>query len=747
MKKILFGSLGLVAVLTASMFFASCKGGADTAIESGGGGGGNRPVQPGKGNETVTNIVVTFDNGWTEAEVTDGADDPYTIFNKIKSVVTPNQNNKTLNAVQNTQLLNEYNEALATYKSDLAAYQAEWADYETAVAEDPNAQAPITAAPVMPVEPPKVLPYFPGESILLESGIEETEGSIPEWDFHVFKGWFDESGTEEITAFTVFDADTTIYAKWEVGFAKPYYTITFDPQNGDSVVRRLAVPTDFTYYADTSNGTDAFEQVALDPSKPEEMTWVTDDISQAEIIEDQAHVAVYADYKITGNQTNSSGSADIPLGYDKIVPEFTREHYTNAVSWKIGNTVTSIDGTKKYTGDTTIYRQWTPKKYTLTFDPNAPAGTTSPAIGAIANIDGPTASSGGLTADSKVLPANPANVKTDADVEYRFTGWNTLADGTGGTFSGATNITDNITVYGKWQVAGVPERAFAYSGAIQTWTVPVNGVYEIELNGAEGGQYGGGLGGKGGYIKGQVYLEKDTVLNVSVGGRGVNGKAATSAGGYNGGGGGGDSANYFGSLKYSGAGGGGATDVRIGGTALNNRIIVAGGGGGNGWNRAGGSGGKGYGGTGQTGVVGNSGNAGTAGGGGTLTAGGTAGIAGKTSTGHSNGSLGTGGHGGKGNAQSDGNAKNMAEGAGGGGGGYYGGAGAFTYNDHEGTMDKSSYSSGGGGGGGSSWASVADGEAPNTSYQFQNVTEAVANTYGESIGHGSAKITWKQPSW
>ena len=54
----------------------------------------------------------------------------------------------------------------------------------------------------------------------------------------------------------------------------------------------------------------------------------------------------------------------------------------------------------------------------------------------------------------------------------------------------------------------------------------------------------------------------------------IGGKGGTPTGGWNGGGDGSDS-----TLWYSG-GGGGATDIRIGGISLYNRVIVAGGGGG-----------------------------------------------------------------------------------------------------------------------------------------------------------------------
>ena len=109
-------------------------------------------------------------------------------------------------------------------------------------------------------------------------------------------------------------------------------------------------------------------------------------------------------------------------------------------------------------------------------------------------------------------------------------------------------------------------QTFSYTGAVQTYVVPSDGYYEIELWGAvgTGAAYGG-------YTKGSIYLEKDTTLYIYVGQKsskvgnttGFNAGTGTSAG-------------------YPG---GGATDIRLVGGAWNDfnslksRIMVAAGGG------------------------------------------------------------------------------------------------------------------------------------------------------------------------
>lgn len=73
---------------------------------------------------------------------------------------------------------------------------------------------------------------------------------------------------------------------------------------------------------------------------------------------------------------------------------------------------------------------------------------------------------------------------------------------------------------------------FGYTGARQTFKAPVDGYYHFDVHGAQGGtSRKGGSGGRGAYAKADVYLRKDEVVYLYVGGMGTNPK-----GGYNGGG-------------------------------------------------------------------------------------------------------------------------------------------------------------------------------------------------------------------
>jgi hypothetical protein len=254
---------------------------------------------------------------------------------------------------------------------------------------------------------------------------------------------------------------------------------------------------------------------------------------------------------------------------------------------------------------------------------------------------------------------------------------------------------------------------FNFTGSAQTFTIP-SGVTSISIEtwGGQGANtsYSGGLGG---YAKGDLSVTPGEVLNLYVGGQGgvysVGDQGSWTAGGWNGGG-----------LGYRyGRGGGGASDIRKGGTALANRVIVAAGGGGasNASQCYGGEGG-GY--TGSTGLRFNSGDPGFCGQGGTQSAGGAA------CTNY--GSAAAGGPGQGGNGGTSGNADGT-----GGGGGYYGGGGG----DQGGAGGGSSYI--GGVTSGSTNAGLKSGDGQ-ISITYQSYTNDQTITYS-----GSSQ-TWVIPA-
>ena len=239
---------------------------------------------------------------------------------------------------------------------------------------------------------------------------------------------------------------------------------------------------------------------------------------------------------------------------------------------------------------------------------------------------------------------------------------------------------------------------FTYSGSIQEFVAPSNGLYKFEVWGAKGG---GAYGGKGGYSVGYKVMEKGETVYICCGGSGaVSSWSQSIAGGYNGGGIGiayrTDGSNNAGTS----GGGGGATHISTVnktladiGLANKSQILIVAGGGGGFRNDTGGAGGTGGG---LTGGTANKPNTYTPGGGGTQTSGGS---------GNTSGSFGKGG-----------NASVMA---GGGGGGLYGGGSGYAL----------------GGGGGSGYI----GGVPEITYK--GVVYTPSTTNGQNDGNGKATIT------
>lgn len=224
--------------------------------------------------------------------------------------------------------------------------------------------------------------------------------------------------------------------------------------------------------------------------------------------------------------------------------------------------------------------------------------------------------------------------------------------------------------------------SYAYNGGVQEFTVPCEGLYKLEVWGAQGGSISGyATGGLGGYSSGYIELAKDNKLYVVIGSVSYNG------------GGGSDGGS---SDQKQRANGGGATHIaKVTGTLSSigyssfvtngNGLIVAGGGGGAGADTA-------Y-------------------------------------TGRGNGSSGGGLTGsGKGGSQTSGYAfgqgqsgsSNSGQGGTGGGGGLYGGYAGVGY-------------SGGGGGSG-----YIDG-VPEIIYN--DTTYTPQSSSGVNSGNGKAKIT------
>ncbi len=272
-----------------------------------------------------------------------------------------------------------------------------------------------------------------------------------------------------------------------------------------------------------------------------------------------------------------------------------------------------------------------------------------------------------------------ASDNIDGDITVNITTTGTVNTSTLGSYTitySVSDVANNTFQIERTVVVYAIITSLTYTGALQNYNVPITGSYKIEAWGAYSATIGTAAGGKGGYASGTITLTAGQVLNIYVGSSG-----SLTTTGWNGGG-----TNFDWGSGHGGGGGGGATDVRVNGTALKDRIIVAGGGGGPVYYNSSNCGIGGYGGglTGGSSVTSVYSGLAT---GGTQTAGGAKGIYTQYSSfvGYNgqDGSFGQGGN------------ANIDIGGGAGGGGYYGG-GSGARNDYNGLS---------GGAGGSSFVS------------------------------------------
>lgn len=136
------------------------------------------------------------------------------------------------------------------------------------------------------------------------------------------------------------------------------------------------------------------------------------------------------------------------------------------------------------------------------------------------------------------------------------------------------NITDNVLDFIlNFKFKPVYIETFAYTGNYQTWTVPFDATYKIELWGSAGG-YSENVAsetvGKGAYTSGNIVLNKNSKLYIYIGGHHEKHEIKT----------------YFNGGMKAEAGGGGSSDIRLNYgnwdsfESLKSRIMVAAGGGG-----------------------------------------------------------------------------------------------------------------------------------------------------------------------
>lgn len=225
------------------------------------------------------------------------------------------------------------------------------------------------------------------------SGKTTSLPKAPTMSGYTFGGWFTEengAGTQ-FTAKTKVYADTTVYAKW----VENTYNIVFN-KNGGKIVdaEALAKKTNVAYYTGA---------VAL-PGTPGETKTENVGINKELIYRDC--------YMLTGWNTNAKGTG---------------------IHYELGTTVNALCAKNK--GTVTLYAEWSPITYTITYILNGEAGT--PAYNNAANPD-----------THSIVKA--VSLKAPVREGFTFGGWYTDPTFTKKITAIPKTSTEDITVYAKW---------------------------------------------------------------------------------------------------------------------------------------------------------------------------------------------------------------------------------------------------------------------------------------------------------
>ncbi|MBM6779651.1 InlB B-repeat-containing protein [Collinsella tanakaei] len=294
---------------------------------------------------------------------------------------------------------------------------------------------------------------------------------------YTFAGWMVQGGTaeydDEATVRNLAKSDNetvTLEAQWKPNS----YTVAFDANGGEGTMN----PQSFTFDKSQNLTSNTFTRdgytfvgwsteahpLSDDPSG----TTYDDEASVSNLTSvDGATVTLYAQwerdtYTVTfqANATDAVGSMNpesVPTNEDWLVSGcgFTRAGYTftgwnteadgNGVTYEAGTTVPAL---AVKDGEVALYAQWQPVSYTLTFDANVPenASTTDLLTGAMSEQKLTYGKSAALAASTFQLPG------------YKFTGWNTEADGAGTPYSDQEQVIDlatedgaTVTLYAQWK--------------------------------------------------------------------------------------------------------------------------------------------------------------------------------------------------------------------------------------------------------------------------------------------------------
>lgn len=304
-----------------------------------------------------------------------------------------------------------------------------------------------------------------GEAVTLTANAFTREG-------YKFTGWntaADGSGTSyEDSASVTLDADTTLYAQWTANT----YTVTWVNDDGttletDTGVAYGATP-EYNGSTPTKEG-DAQYSYTFSGWTPE-VTAVTGNVTYK-----ATYTSTVKTYTVTWK--NEDGTV---LETDGKVPYGTTPSYDGATPTK------AADDNYTYS-----FNCWTPEIVAVTGDATYTATYTSTAI--VKHTVTFDANGGAGSMDKQTFVAG-TDIRLTANTftreGYKFTGWNTQADGSGAPYAdeGAMiDLSENITLYAQWQfwngwLTDDTGKQYYVNGKVQKtgWTTIGEDVYYLD---------------------------------------------------------------------------------------------------------------------------------------------------------------------------------------------------------------------------------------------------------------------------
>ena len=285
---------------------------------------------------------------------------------------------------------------------------------------------------------------------------------------------------------------------------------------------------------------------------------------------------------LTSSKTDVAGNsyAQIPVDFKHI---FAAVNFQVGTSGMPNGTITGVTlNNIQYKGTYSLDGTWTPN----TTDKKSFSQTVSV----------PTSTGTAITSGTTTFMMMPQTL-SDASITVTYSNGGTLTKAITGTWEAGKVYTYNLS-------KTIPVANFDYTGDVQSYTVPLTGIYKLEVWGAQGGGSLTTFGGKGAYVSGYLKLLKGVTLYIYIGEHGdifdthdiIRTETFESTKNKNDSGvftlgridhlifnNGGESVKIFNGWSYCG---GGSTDIRLSNgewnsfNSLKTRIMVAAGGGG-----------------------------------------------------------------------------------------------------------------------------------------------------------------------